>query len=234
MGNTNNMTRPDKLYGLEIPYDKTVDELIEITKEKAPNCWTAYTALAYHNSTKSINILEKLLSNQDWTHTRSAIEAIGLNKKGSQLEDKLISYLNHSNKFIVTAAIKSLSNLGCKKAHDKIKSLVNYENLEIQQAAIEGLSHIWESSDFDFLIGTYRKTENQNTRKSIGFVLAEHINDRNWKLLYDAFHNDKITRHREWALSVAKDCSGDKTLIEPFLNDADGHIRKNAKHFIDN
>ena len=225
------MTRPDTLHGLEIPYSKSVDELVKLTKETAPLCWAAYTALGFHNSDKSIEALTSLLANQDWTHKRSAIEAIGNNENGLRLESQLIDSLNDSNKFVVSAAIKSLSNLGSKKAHDKIKSLIGSENVEIQHAAIEGLSGLFEQNDFNFLIDFYKVSAKESTRKKIGFVLAIHIDESNWKMFFDTFSKDSIIRHREWALTSAINFSKDKTFIEKFLTDTDGHIRKMAKRF---
>jgi HEAT repeat protein len=225
------MTRPDSLYGLHVPYDKSVEELIQITKERPPICWTAYTALGYHNSGKSIDALTELLNTDDWTHKRSAIEAIGINKKGLQLEKPLIDFLVDTNKFIVTASIKSLSNLHSLTAHDKIKELVDSENIEIKHAAIEGLSTVWKPDDFAFLIDTYKTTTTESSRKKVGYVLAEHTDESNWRTFYDTFKIDRISRHREWALTSAIEFSGDKELIEPFLNDTDGHIRKKASRF---
>jgi len=227
------MTQPDKLYGLEIPYNKTVDELVQLSKEKPPVCWTAYTALSYDKTAKSIQALDDLLANKDWTHVRSAIEAIGRNINGKELEDKLIGFLASSNKFIVTAAIKSLSELKSVKAHDKIKALFNSENIEIKKAAFEGISNIWEAADFDFLIQVYKTSTNERLRKTIGFVLAEHVNEANWKKLFDLFHNDNITRHRDWSLVLANQFSKDQILVDMFLNDKDGHIRRKAKQFRD-
>lgn len=227
------MTQPDKLYGLEIPYNKSVEELVQLTKEKPPVCWTAYTALSFDKSAKSIHALNDLLTSSDWTHVRSAIEAIGKNLNGNKLEEKLIGYLASSNKFIVTAAIKSLSGLKSVKAHDKIKALINSENIEIKQAAIEGISNIWEAADFDFLLEMYKTSTNEPLRKTIGFVLAEHVNEANWKKLFDLFHNDSITRHRDWSLVLANQYSQDRTLIDMFIYDKDGHIRKKANQFID-
>jgi len=73
------MTQPETRYGLEIPIDKSVEELIELTKGNPPACWNAYTALGNNTSEKSIYALSNSLTNADWTHVRSAIEAIGSN-----------------------------------------------------------------------------------------------------------------------------------------------------------
>ena len=179
------MTQPDTKYGLEIPHDKSIEELILLTKEKPPVCWNAYTALAYNKSDTSLDALNSLLTNSDWTHIRSAIEAIGNNINGIKLEDILIEFLNSNNKFIVTATIKALSNQKSVKSHDKIKALIHFDNLEIKQAAIEGLSNIWQPSDFDILLDLDKHTGNENVRKTIGFVLAEHVDKNNWKTFYD-------------------------------------------------
>lgn len=227
------MTQRETRYGLNIPNDKSVEELIELTKEKPPACWNAYTALGNNTSDKSIYALSILLTNSDWTHVRSAIEAIGNNVKGIQLTDKLIGFLDHSNKFIVSATIKALSKLRSTKAHDKIKSLTNFENVEIRQVAIEGLSNIWLNSDFGLLLDIYKHTKNETIRKSIGFVLAEHVDKNNWRTFFDNYHKDSIARHREWSLHFACEFSNDKTLIEPFLKDKDGHIRKRAQKFME-
>ena len=227
------MTRPTTFYGLEIPYDKSVEELVQLAKDKPPACWNAYTALAYNTSDEAIHALETLLTNPDWTHIRSAIEAIGNNRNGKQLEDKLIGFLDNSNKFIVTATIKALSQLRSTKAHDKIKALTKFDNVEIRQAAIEGLSNIWLASDFGFLLDIDKHTNDETIRKSIGFVLAEHVDKSNWKTFFDNYHTDSITRHREWSLHFFCEFSNDKTLIEPFLKDKDGHVRKKAQKFID-
>jgi len=103
------MTRPDKLYGLEIPYDKSIEELLQLAKDKPPLCWNAYTALAYNKSDKAIHALNTLLTNSDWTHVRAAIEAIGNHVNGILLEDTLIGFLDNHNKFIVRAVIKLLA-----------------------------------------------------------------------------------------------------------------------------
>jgi HEAT repeat protein len=227
------MTRPETQYGLKVPYEKSIAELVEITKNEAPICWIAYTALAYNRSFESIKALDDLLKNQDWTQVRSAIEAIGKNINGIKLEGKLIDFLSYSNRFIVSAAIKALSNLQSLKAHDKIKSLINSKNLEIQQSAIEGISNIWQFSDFDFLLDLYNHHTKEVIKKSIGFILIKHITETNWKNLFDVLRKDPITRHREWALSAANEFSNDKEFIEQFLKDKDGHIRKKAKRFIE-
>ena len=227
------MTQPETRYGLEIPNDKSVEELIELTKEKPPACWNAYTALGNNTSEKSIYALTDLLTNSDWTHVRSAIEAIGNNIRGLQLEDKLIRFLDGNNKFIVTATIKALSNLRSENSHDKIRGLINRDNVEIKQAAIEGLSNIWQVSDFDFLADYYNHQENDTIKKAIGFVLAEHVDKSNWKRFFDIYSIDTITRHREWALVFASEFSSDEKLIAPFLKDKDGHIRKKAQKFME-
>ena len=46
------------------------------------------------------------------------------------------------------------------------------------------------------------------------------------------YHNDSIARHREWSLGFAGKFANDKKLVEVFLNDKDGHIRKRAKTII--
>lgn len=227
------MTRRDTFYGLEIPYDKSVEELVQLTKDKPPVCWNAYMALAYKNSDEAIHALEVLLTNADWTHTRSAIEAIGNNVNGIQLENRLFGFLDNSNKFIVTATIKALSKIKSIKAHDKIKTLMNFENAEIRQAAIEGLSSIWQPTDFDFLLDLDKHTNNETIRKSIGFVLAEHVDKSNWRKFFDRFWKDSVIRHREWSLHFAYEFSNDKTLIELFTKDKDGHIRKKAHRFME-
>ncbi len=226
------MAQLETRYELVIPYDKSVEELVELTKEKAPACWNAYTALGNNTSEKSIFALSNLLTNSDWTHVRSAIDAIGNNQRGLQLEDNLIGYLDDNNTFIVTATIRALSKLKSVNSHDKIMSLINRGNVEIKQAAIEGLSNIWQVSDFDFLVEYYNTQDNDTIRKVIGFVLAEHVDKSNWKYFFDIYSKDIISRHREWALIFASEFSDDKNLIDSFLHDKDGHIRKKAKRFM--
>lgn len=225
------MTQVETQYGLVIPYDKTLEELIQLTKEKAPLCWTAYTALAQNDSDKIISVFEILLENKDWTHIRSTIEAIGKNKYGLHFENRLIDFLNSPNTFIVTSSIKALANLRSEKSHNKIKALIDTEILEIKQTAIEGISKLWQSDDFNFLIEIDKKIANENIRKAIGFVLAEHIDKDNWKLFFEHYYKDKISRHREWSLICANQFSNDKTFLDLFLNDSDGHIRKKANKF---
>ncbi len=216
----------------QVSGDRTVDELIEMTKQTTPACWVGYSGLGLHTSDKSIDALVSLLNINDWTHVRATIDAIGKNKNGLRCEDKLLTFLDNANQFIVTAAIKALSNLLSTRAHDKIKSLTTSGDLVIQQTAIEGLSSIWEFTDFDFFINLYTQTTNEKIRKSIGYVLAEHCNAQNWKMLFNIFSNDSITRHREWAMTIADSFAGDKVLLNLFLNDTDGHIRKKAKELI--
>ncbi len=192
---------------------------------------TLHLVITHQN--KSIYALNDLLTNSDWTHVRSAIEAIGNNIRGIQLEDKLIGFLKNNNKFIVTATIKALSKLKSAKAHDIIRELINRDNIEIKQAGVEGLSNIWQITDFDFLADYYNHQDNDTIKKAIGFVLAEHVDKSNWKKFFDIYSKDVITRHREWALVFASWFSSDKKLIDPFLNDKDGHIRKKAQRFME-
>ena len=88
-------------------------------------------------------------------------------------------------------------------------------------------------SDFDFLLDTDKHTNNETIRKSIGFVLAEHVDKSNWRTFFDNYKRDSVTRHREWSLHFACEFSNDKTFIEPFLKDKDGHIRKKAQKFME-
>jgi hypothetical protein len=227
------MTQPDKLYELKIPYNKSVEELVQMTKDNPPICWTAYLALGYNRTDKSIYALKSLLTNPDWTHVRSAIEAIGKNINGIDLEESLFSFLDDTNKFIVIATIRTLSNLKSEKAHDKIKKLIAFDNLEIKNAAIEGISHLWQSTDFSFLLTHAKLATNDSVKKNIGFVLAQHVDKNNWKIFFDHYNQDNISRHREWSLTFANTFSGDKTIVQSFLNDKDGHIRKKAKLYIE-
>jgi hypothetical protein len=226
------MEKLESQFGYIIPYDKNVEELVELTKEEAPLCWTAYIALSKNNSNNIAIVFEQLLDNKDWAHVRSTIEAIGKNKNGLLLESKLINFLNSKNSFIVNATIKALSNLKSTIAHEKIKSLINNDTIEIKQAAIEGISNIWQLKDFNFLIELDKNSTNEDIRKAIGYVLAEHIDNNNWKIFFEHYHKDEIVRHREWALIFANEYSNDKKLINLFLNDKDGHIRKKANQFL--
>ncbi len=131
--------------------------------------------------------------------------------------------------FIVKTAIKALSILQASKAHDTIKTLIHSDHFEIKEAAIDGISNIWEVPDFDFLINSSKIETNELIRKTIGFVLVGHVDETNWKSFFDNYANDSITKHREWSLIFAGNFSKDKKLIENFLYDQDGHIRKRAK-----
>ena len=123
------MDQPGTRYGLEIPTNKSVEELISLTQNKPPACWSAYTALGHNTSDQAIPALDGLLASSDWTHVRSAIEAIGNNVNGFQLEDRLIAFLDDNIKFVVIATIRPLSKLKSTKSHDKMIDLANRDNI---------------------------------------------------------------------------------------------------------
>ncbi|RYE26841.1 MAG: HEAT repeat domain-containing protein [Sphingobacteriales bacterium] len=218
---------------MKVPYEKSISELFRMTKEKPPVCWTAYTALAYNDSHEAIETLAHLLANKDWQHVRCAIEAIGKNINGIRLEDELIKFLDSQAIPIVTTSIRALSNLKSKKAHGLIRALTNTDNTSLRQVAIECLSGAWESSDFEFLLSLAKRPNESNMHKIIATVLAEQIDESNWTLFFEQYHNDIIPRHREWSLLSACQFGHDISLINQFVRDKDGHIRKRAQQFID-
>jgi len=213
--------------------ENTINEIIAITKMSPPLCWEGYKALAQHSSTESLTELVKLAENKDWTRKRGAVEAIGEHKYGMVAEDFLIDLLNQNNDFVKKASIVALAKLKSNKAHDKIKALVNAADQSVREKAITALGSIWEDEDLNFLMNLYQIDANGSIRKEIGLVLCEKINEHNWYKLYTLFSRDKIVRHRHMALSaIGKFGNSDISLIELFLHDKDGHIRKDAEKLL--
>ncbi len=225
-------TQPTTMYGLDMPYNKPVLELVEATRGKPPICWNAYTALGYNTSEEAIAALLTLLDNPDWTHVRAAIEAIGKNANGLKLENEVMLFLNNDNEFITITAIRSLASLNCIKAHDKIKSHISNKNDHIKQAAIEALSVIWQAPDFDSLLALDKYSHSDRIKKTIGFVLAEHADESNWKKFFDHYHSSKSATNRYWCLLLACRFSNNRAMVESFLQDKNGHIRKRAEMFL--
>ena len=216
--------------------DLPVSTLMEIatsTSEKKDVCWAAYIALAKKNTKLSVDFILNGLGNSDWIIRRICVESMQYLTFDTKFVKLLLKMFNDSNEYVIRAACSTCAEFSIKESRPFIQKLINNGDEPTKIVALESLSKLWENTDFELLLNIFKSSLNENIKKTIGFVLSEHVTSLNWLELYQLFKNDKLARHRAWAIELIGKFDSNFEKAKEFLNDSDGHVRIQAKKLIE-
>jgi hypothetical protein len=93
------------------------------------------------------------------------------------------------------------------------------------------LGNLWVKNDFDAVFRVYQTALDSDVRRRAAFVLYDNADADNWQMLFDAWKNDSLSRHRKWACELVGKFGfvEHKQEVEEMLEGKDGHVRAAAK-----
>jgi HEAT repeat protein len=161
---------------------------------------------------------------------RTAIEAIGRHPRGRELSAIILGALGDASGYVVRTACNVVAQWRLSEAHDHVLPLLANVSAATRRSAIRALGAIWVDTDFLLIFDIYTNDSKIDVRREAASVLRSQVSAANWRKLFDAFHQDELARHRQWACDLAETFSD--TEILPLLLqlsfDPDGHVRTAA------
>jgi HEAT repeat protein len=227
--------KPATLNGIPIPYGKSTQDLHSMIGSPGPQSWIAIRALAEKCEPEALSILINLTHSPDWRFRRSAIEAIGINPCGEKYSENIIAALSDSVGFIVRSAIEAALNLNLRQSHDKILNLIKNDEENTRITALGAIGELWQTTDFEPVFDRYLHDPSKRVHKQAGLIIYNNLDKEHWKKIFTAMLSDYIPQHRVWACELI-DKFGSKidiSVLQPLLQDQNGHVRKKAMQVIE-
>ncbi|MGH7976149.1 MAG: HEAT repeat domain-containing protein [Limisphaerales bacterium] len=228
------MELPQQINGTQIPYDAPLEILLEQIKSHLPETGAAFVALAAKGSEQSLAALVSAAKGKDADFRRAAIEAIANHSLGIKQAKLICDLFQDSDEIVVRAACRAAANLKLSKSHNQIFALLNSKNPKTREVALEALDKLWLDSDFEQVFKIHTTDKNSNVRKRAAWTLRRNVARRNWKILFEVWQKDEMSRHRVWACELAAQFGSVSNLsvLNKLFDDQDGHVGKAAKKAI--
>jgi HEAT repeat protein len=207
------------------------DEASRNVELLAPACWPAFTALAESADPRSVHVLVRQLESRDWTRRRAAAEALGKNPGGANVATKLRATLADPKPYVVQAAAGAVAAIRDRESRPALLALLIDRDESTRMAALWALQELWESTDVDRVLRIADEDESVDVRKAANWLLKRHAAPEMWRSLFEVWSRSQVPRERAWAAELAAAFGGPsaRDLLEPFLSDQDGHVRKYAR-----
>lgn len=183
-----------------------------------------------------MDMLAQTAASKDHFLRRTAIEVIGKHPRGRALRNLILSALRDQSEYVVRTACDVVAKWELTEAHDLVVDLLHSTPTATRQVAIRTLSKIWIETDFPKVFEIYKNPSDASLHREAGWVLQHHITLQHWQSLFDAFHKDRLPRHRQWACALLEAFSdaGALPALYNLARDPDGHVRKAALRAITN
>lgn len=193
--------------------------------------WSAFDAMARHDSAEALEALIELSASPDYTIRRASISAMAQMSNAPEYAHLLKAFLLDKSAYVVRAACNALAELDVKDAHDSILALVSNEDDATRETAVRALRNLWQPEDFDKLFDIFSNDGNENVRKEAAWTLHHVADEENWTALFKAWQRDNTPRHREWACELVNKFgnAGQITELERLMTDTNGHVREAAQ-----
>jgi hypothetical protein len=186
--------------------------------------------LASREDAKALNALADIAAGDDQFLRRTAIEVIGLHPRGRELSSVVLTALGDPSGYVVRTACEVVARWKLSEAHSLVLPLMANASAATRIGAIRTLCTIWIDADFTLIFAIYATDIKIDVRREAASVLRHRATSENWRTLFEAFYQDQLARHRQWACELAATFSGDEflPLLLQLSLDCDGHVRKAA------
>jgi len=208
-----------------------VDRAARLVEGPAPACWRGFKALGKAGDARSLELLGKQLGSPDWTRRRAAATALASHRlaKGAVLD--LRTALADRSPYVVRAAAEAVAAVGDQASRPRLLALMGDPDPSTRATAVCALGALWDSRDVGPLIRVAQTDSSTEVRKQASWVLHEHAGSANWEELFALWSTSGVPRERIWAMELAATFGGQTVggLLQPFLTDTDGHVRRAAQ-----
>jgi HEAT repeat protein len=201
-----------------------------------PTTHEAIRELVSRQDAAALELLADVAASDDQFLRRTAVEVVGNHLQFRSLQSVILNALTDRSEYVVRTACDVVAKCKISEAHDLILSLLESISGSTRQTALRALSAIWRDADFSAAFRAYERDAEIRVRREAAWALRKHAVAENWRVLFEAFSEDELARHRQWACEIAKSFAGaDETrqLLSKLTFDSNGHVRKAAARTIE-
>ncbi|MDH2343842.1 HEAT repeat domain-containing protein [Bradyrhizobium sp. SSUT18] len=192
--------------------------------------YEAIRRLISRDDDEVINELRALSTASDAFVRRTAIEVIGQHRRGHELRATIVAALSDTSDYVRRTTCGIVEQWKLAEAHDLVLLLLKEPEAPTRECALRTLAAIWNNADFQTVFGLYKRDPEIAVRREAAWTLRQGAAANDWQLLFDAFCEDELPRHRSWACELAETFGGPDVLptLVSLTKDVDGHVRKSA------
>ncbi len=189
----------------------------------------ACEALSVKADYLSFSTLRSLLHDLDWCKRRLAVKGLGKHALFENSADDVLKCLNDKSPYVVREAMRVLANHRVTRAHDRIIALVQSQDETTREVAVSCLEFVYCEDDFDLLLKLL-SDKNKKVRNLLPTIILNVSNKKNWTRAYSLMKSSEGAKTRFAACQLLSKFGSalDKTDVNIFLHDSDGHIRNYA------
>ena len=181
----------------------TLIQLFQDTNQPAEKRWAACLALGSKPDPEAFEVLQDALSASDWRIRRFALEAIKRHEQAPRAEGVIVAMLFDVDDVVRQTAARVCGELNFESAHDGLRQLLSDENPDVRDIALTTLARLWREEDFEAVFSLYRDDPARAVRIAAAKTLRRRVTPHTWRILFDAWSQDKEPRHRMWATELA-------------------------------
>jgi HEAT repeat protein len=206
-------------------------------KPEPPMTHETIRGLVSRDDDEVLDALRKLSANSDQFLRRTALEIIGKHRRGRELAASVLEAFRDPSDYVRRTACEVVGQWKLVEAHDLMLPLLREPAASTRESVLRALAAIWAGADFQPVFEIYKNDPEIGVRREAAWTLRHHAHKDNWRVLFDAFCADELTRHRLWACELAGTFGDSEILpaLSSLADDSDGHVRKataRASHMV--
>lgn len=220
------MMKKETLNGTRIPYERSIEELIEMLASPIMKDFSlACEALSYKEDHAAYEAMRSHVNDGDPYRRLYILKTIFRHPDAAELVDFLENALRSEDLLFVENGLTVIAEYRIKVSDPLLLSVVR-KHLPKLSTAICALKTVdIREENYVELVNLFSQAEQCVQKEIIGEVLADSYLPAKSKELFEMFSRDPFAKIRLLAVQVAKtygyDCSA-------FLSDTDGHVRNRA------
>lgn len=218
--------KKELLNGVEIPYDKPIEELKELLfSPNMKNFSLACEALSYSDSAEAYALLKSFIDHKDKYRRLYVLKTIFRLTYSAELVPYLEKTITSDDLLFVKAALDVISEHRVKVSEVILRTTVS-KHLNKLGLELYALTILEDGDEnYRYLTEIFEGSKDCLKKEIICDFLQEKYLPEKAEELFDLFKKDKFAKIRLEAIKLGKKCGFD---VSGFLSDTDGHVRKFA------
>lgn len=188
----------------------------------------ACEALRLANTRQAYEVLKKHISDPDRYKRRCILSVIYDYSCSSELIPELLGAMQSDEMFLVTTALDIIIQGKVHAVDEQIFACIEKNQGKLDSYYYRALSGVENSEEnMERILKLYSTCKEKSVRSAIAECLYVFRNEKNYVQLFELFEGDAVPHIRILACRIAKDYHR-ADLLQKFIEDEDGHIRKIA------
>jgi len=227
-----NPYKPDKAFGVTVPYGLPVADLRARLDKPGPPAWAACLALGYKPEPDALALLTELAKDKEWSLRNLAVQGLGVHPLGAQAAELVIQALSDPLPVIVRTACDAAARLGLANARKPLVGLLASADPQVRLQAVRALGRLWSTEVYPPVWSLSRKETVDSVRKEAEITLRRTATAQTWRRLFDRWKLDPHPTLRVLACGLLGEFaqSGDLPELRRLVRDRSVHVRKAAEH----